>query len=223
MARHDWPSTPDDLGFFARHGAVCWPPGRRRTNAPQFLLELAGRADCWMGRRWDARLESPRESPGCSFLDPAEVHCCRSWITLADSSLHAGCPEPGGPRSTRWALQRAIEDTAKDLVQGQTRLRSLMQFENGSYVWMKDKGPGRSGRGQSRARELQVGAHGSARRCGSGSPPRPRCCSPLDASHIETAQAGGSRGAPRAQRAAIRANSSCSPSCRAIRSCADRG
>lgn len=125
---------PDDLGFFfaTTHLLVA----AKETERAEFLLALLDE-QLQENQRWDGRLELLRES-GLHFLEPSQVHAA---ILDSLQNLHAGCPSLEG-LVEKVGLHRAIEDTPKVWSKVE-RLRGLMQFESGSYVWMKGKGPGR--------------------------------------------------------------------------------
>ena len=125
---------PDDLGFFVATERLL--VAAKEDECAKFLLDLLDE-QMLENQRWDSRLELLRES-GLHFLDPTQVHAA---IMDTLGHLYAGCPSLEG-LVDKVGLHRAIEDTQK-IWSKVDRLRSLMQFENGSYVWMKDKGPGR--------------------------------------------------------------------------------
>lgn len=126
--------NPEDLDFF--NGAARVLTKAKEGEMATFLLELTDE-QLVDSHNWNARLDLLEKS-GLLFLDPVGVH------TAAVSSLtalYSDCPS-FEPLSDKVGLQRAIEDTPKIWTKIR-RLRSLMRFENGSYIWMKDKGPGR--------------------------------------------------------------------------------
>ena len=77
------------------------------------------------------------EKSGRHFLDPVSVH---SAAVSSLESLYSDSPSLDA-LSEKVGLDKAVEDTSK-VWKKIHRLRSLMQFENGSYIWMKDKGAG---------------------------------------------------------------------------------
>jgi len=125
---------PADLDFFV--GAARSLVDAKEKERAVFLLELVNE-QLQEGGRWQDLLEL-LERAGLLYLEPAEVH--RAAMS-ALQSLYADCPSLEG-FIDRVGLRRAIEDTRKTWSKAR-RLRALMQFESGAYVWMKDKGPGR--------------------------------------------------------------------------------
>ena len=125
---------PEDLVFF--NGAAQLLAKAKEGEMASFLLDLTDE-QLRENQSWNARLDLLEQS-GLLFLDPVGVH---SAAVASLEALHAECPSFEA-LSQRVGLQKAIEDTPKIWTKIR-RLRSLMQFENGSYVWMKDKGPGR--------------------------------------------------------------------------------
>lgn len=125
---------PDDLGFFIAAERLL--VAAKEDERARFLLELLDE-QLVEAQLWDLRMELLRES-GLHFLDPTQVHA--AIIDTLDH-IYADCPSLEG-LADKVGLHRAIEDTPKIWTKV-VRLRSLMQFENGAYVWMKDKGPGR--------------------------------------------------------------------------------
>lgn len=124
---------PEDTEFF--NAAAKSLANGREGELLVFLLELADE-QLRQGKHRNAHLELLEKS-GLYFLEPAAVHAS-AVATL--EALYADCPSFSA-LSEKVGLYRAIEDTAKIWTKIR-RLRGLMQFENGSYVWMKDKGPG---------------------------------------------------------------------------------
>ncbi len=126
--------NPEDVSFF--HGAARLLATAQEKEMATFLLQLADE-QLRDGQLWQARLDLLEKS-GLLFLDPIGVH---SAAVSSLTALYSECPSFAA-LTEKVGLQRAIEDTSKIWTKIK-RLRSLMQFENGSYVWMKDKGPGR--------------------------------------------------------------------------------
>jgi transcription elongation GreA/GreB family factor len=77
------------------------------------------------------------EKSGPLYLEPADLHAS------AVAALQAMYPDHASfaALADKVGLHRAIEDTPKVWTKIRI-LRSLLQFDSGSYVWMKDKGPG---------------------------------------------------------------------------------
>jgi transcription elongation GreA/GreB family factor len=125
---------PDDLAFFVETARLL--TAAKEAERVEFLLELLDE-QLRERQRWDSRLELLKQT-GLAFLDPIQIHAA---IMESLENLYAGCPSLEG-LVDRVGLHRAIEDTPKLWIKVE-RLRSLMQFESGVYVWMKDKGPGR--------------------------------------------------------------------------------
>ena len=126
--------NPEDLTFFI--AATRLLTAAKENDRVEFLLDLLDE-QLREAQAWDSRLQL-LEDVGLAYLSPKEIHAA---IMESLHHLHAGSPSLEG-LIDKVGLNRAIEDTPKIWSKTQ-RLRSLMQFENGSYVWMKDKGPGR--------------------------------------------------------------------------------
>ncbi len=126
--------SPEDSTFFNDVAKIL--VGAREQEMATFLLELADE-QLRAAELWETRLQLLEKS-GLTYLDPTGLH--EAAVSVLQT-VYADCPS-FEPLAEKVGLYRAIEDTRK-LWTKIHRLRSLMQFENGSFIWMKDKGAGR--------------------------------------------------------------------------------
>lgn len=125
---------PQETSFFVEAARLL--ASQQERELATFLLQLVDE-QLRASEEWSAHLDL-LEGAGPLFLEPAEIHAA---AVTALEDLYSDCPS-FAPLADKVGLHRAIEDTPKIWTKIH-RLRSLMRFESGSYVWMKGKGAGR--------------------------------------------------------------------------------
>ncbi len=127
-------AEPNDVDFFVSGARAL--KGAGESDLAATLLELVD--DEWREQEAHERRLTLLKDVGPLMLEPAELH---DEILSVLRVIYTGLPSLEG-FIEQVGLHRAIEDVPKTWKKVAT-LRAIMQFEQGSIVWMRGKGAGR--------------------------------------------------------------------------------